>query len=87
VLPTPSPELDEAALARDLFGNHGHPSWETLRSAHPISAGTKRSHECAMEDFFTDVKKQRLTPSYDPRKFFSAISTPNGLLSLPGRHG
>lgn len=66
VLPTPSPELDPASLAQDFFGTHGPPTWETLRSGHSVSAGTKRSHDYAMEDFFTDMKKRRLAPSYDP---------------------
>ncbi|KAF9787063.1 hypothetical protein BJ322DRAFT_1003326 [Thelephora terrestris] len=65
VLPTPSPELDEAAFARDLFGNHGPPTWDAPRHTHPVSAGTKRSHDY-MEEFLTDMKKRRLTPSYDP---------------------
>ncbi|KAF9654440.1 hypothetical protein BDM02DRAFT_154660 [Thelephora ganbajun] len=67
VLPTPSPELDQASIVQDLFGNRGHPTLGSLRPAHPVSAGTKRSHDYAVEEFFTDMKKRRLTPSYDPR--------------------
>ena len=76
-LPTPSPELDQASLAHDLFGNHGRHAWEALRPAYPVSAGTKRSHDYdyGVEEFFTDMKKRRLTPSYDPRKLFHAIAT------------
>ena len=75
VLPTPSPELDQASIAQDFFGNHGHPTWETLRHAQPVSAGTKRSHDYGVEEFFTDMKKRRLEPSYDPRKSFRTIAT------------
>jgi hypothetical protein len=81
VLPTPSPELDQASLAQEFFGNHGHPTWETLRAAHPVSAGTKRSHDYAVEEFFTDMKKRRLAPSYDPRKWSHIILTRNTLLN------
>jgi len=70
ILPTPSPELDHASVAQELFGGHGHPTWDTLRPAHSVSAGTKRSHDYGVEEFFTDMKKRRLAPSYDPREFF-----------------
>ena len=72
-LPTPSPEFDQASIAHDLFGNHTHPAWEALRPAYPVSAGTKRSHDYAVEEFFTDMKKRRLTPSYDPRELFCPL--------------
>ena len=32
-----------------------------------LGAGTKRSHD-TIEDFFTDLKKRRVNPSYDPRQ-------------------
>lgn len=73
-LPTPSPELDQASV-QDFFGNHGHPTWETSRATHPVSAGMKRSHDYGVEEFFTDMKKRRLTPSYDPRKLLHVIVT------------
>jgi hypothetical protein len=87
VLPTPSPELDQASIAQDLFGNHSHPTWDTLRPAPSVSAGTKRSHDYAVEEFFTDMKKRRLTPSYDPRKLFLVVATHVRVLILPGRYG
>ncbi|KAF7290493.1 hypothetical protein MKEN_01496300 [Mycena kentingensis (nom. inval.)] len=31
------------------------------------TTGSKRSHEYPVEDFFTDIKRRRLGPSYDPR--------------------
>lgn len=86
ILPTPSPELDQASVAQDLFGNHGHSTWDALRPAHPVSAGTKRSHDY-VEEFFTDMKKRRLTPSYDPRRSPCAIMTHVWLLILSDRYG
>jgi hypothetical protein len=49
------------------------------------NTGSKRSHDYAVEDFFTDMKKRRMNPSYDPRKsplFFplvSALNLPTGM--------
>lgn len=44
------------------------PAWEALRqeSAAPTT-GSKRQHEY-VDEFFTDMKKRRLTPSYDHRE-------------------
>ncbi|KAI8995294.1 hypothetical protein BD414DRAFT_562156 [Trametes punicea] len=77
VLPTPSPELDyaqdaAAAHSRSQYYRIQHPlpTWEVLpedvhgRNA-PVS-GAKRSYDYSVEDFFTDVKKRRVTPAYDP---------------------
>ncbi|KAJ8488137.1 hypothetical protein ONZ51_g3731 [Trametes cubensis] len=77
VLPTPSPELD---YAQEAPGAHSRgqiyriqpplPTWEVLpedvqgRSI-PVS-GAKRSYDYSVDDFFTDVKKRRVTPAYDP---------------------
>ncbi|KAI0778748.1 hypothetical protein BD413DRAFT_464858 [Trametes elegans] len=77
VLPTPSPELD---YAPDVATAHARnqlyriqpplPTWEVLpedvhgRSV-PVS-GAKRSYDYSVDDFFTDVKKRRVTPAYDP---------------------
>ncbi|KAI9454160.1 hypothetical protein BJY52DRAFT_774192 [Lactarius psammicola] len=60
-LPTPSPEVTHQQTQL--------PSWETLRpdgSSAP-STGIKRSHDyaVAVEDFFQDVKKRRVSPSYN----------------------
>ncbi|KAH9849293.1 hypothetical protein C2E23DRAFT_840648 [Lenzites betulinus] len=77
VLPTPSPELGyahEAAVAHSrnqLYRIQPPlPTWEVLpedvqgRSV-PVS-GSKRSYDYSVDDFFTDVKKRRVTPAYDP---------------------
>ncbi|KAJ8083748.1 hypothetical protein PM082_002514 [Marasmius tenuissimus] len=70
VLPTPSPELTPA--------HHYHhspavdpslPTWQVLDQP-PVSAGLKRSYDHAeaynVEDFFSDMKKRRFNPAYDP---------------------
>lgn len=81
LLPTPSPEMMHAAAygavaqsrvqAIDPY-DANHPSWETLRSdgssMPSTGAGMKRSHDYAVDDFFTDLKRRRLVPSYDSRK-------------------
>ncbi|KAI0673703.1 hypothetical protein C8Q78DRAFT_1018519 [Trametes maxima] len=76
VLPTPSPELDyapEAASAHSRGMYRIQPplsTWTVLpedvqgRSV-PVS-GSKRSYDYSMDDFFTDVKKRRVSPAYDP---------------------
>lgn len=50
------------------------PTWETLRTdgSSTPSAGLKRSHDYNMDDFFSDVKKRRVTPSYDSSKTSSS---------------
>ncbi|KAL1951129.1 hypothetical protein VTO73DRAFT_278 [Trametes versicolor] len=77
VLPTPSPELDYAQNASAAHSRNQLyriqpplPTWEVLpedmqgRSV-PVS-GAKRSYDYSVDDFFTDVKKRRVTPAYDP---------------------
>ncbi|KAA1468047.1 hypothetical protein DENSPDRAFT_833224 [Dentipellis sp. KUC8613] len=78
VLPTPSPEMihspayplvvgSHLAHPRDPYAQQQLPTWETLRpdgSSTP-STGAKRSHDYAVDDFFADVKKRRVNPSYD----------------------
>ncbi|KAI0660637.1 hypothetical protein C8Q70DRAFT_913315 [Cubamyces menziesii] len=76
VLPTPSPELDYAQEAPGAHRGQIYriqpplPTWEVLpedvqgRSI-PVS-GAKRSYDYSVDDFFTDVKKRRVTPAYDP---------------------
>jgi hypothetical protein len=49
------------------------PSWEVLRPE--VSVGSKRSHEYSVDDFFSDMKKRRVSPSYDPREFDCSLST------------
>ncbi|KAJ4485903.1 transcription factor PacC, partial [Lentinula aciculospora] len=77
-LPTPSPELPPAhrhshhsPLHDDLFIHNQAPAWEALRSdsnAVHVAAGSKRSHDhdYSVDDFFNDMKKRRVNPSYDP---------------------
>ncbi|RPD65145.1 hypothetical protein L227DRAFT_571576 [Lentinus tigrinus ALCF2SS1-6] len=77
LLPTPSPELDYAPEATVAHGRSQMyrvqpqvPTWEVLaddlpnRSV-PVS-GSKRAFEYTVDDFFTDMKKRRVTPAYDP---------------------
>lgn len=82
ILPTPSPELSPElspgsihhgppSSAHELFLQNQMPSWEVLRqdeSTPPVSAGTKRSHDYSVDEFFADMKKRRVNPSYDPRE-------------------
>ena len=79
-LPTPSPEVTHLQVRRRFRSFQGAhnlfslktqlPTWETLRddSSTP-STGIKRSHDyaVAVEDFFQDVKKRRVSPSYNSR--------------------
>ncbi|KXN88736.1 hypothetical protein AN958_06603 [Leucoagaricus sp. SymC.cos] len=76
VLPTPSPELDHPSVhphqpSHDMFmASQSIPSWEALRpDGASVSIGSKRSHDygSGVEEFFTDMKKRRVNPSYDPR--------------------
>ncbi|KAH8835874.1 hypothetical protein DL96DRAFT_1702829 [Flagelloscypha sp. PMI_526] len=71
-LPTPSPESSPAPSSHrsrhspDAYPQQ--PTWEILRDGMPPStAGMKRSYDSSMDDFFTDMKKRRMNPSYDPR--------------------
>lgn len=51
--------------------NQPVPSWEVLRHDGPsgVPVGSKRSHDygSGVEEFFTDMKKRRVNPAYDPR--------------------
>ena len=79
VLPTPSPELGHPSAhvhphqshsSHDVFlPNHPMPSWDTLRNGPgSVPTGSKRAHDgYNVDDFFTDMKKRRVAPSYDPR--------------------
>ncbi|KAH9950997.1 hypothetical protein B0H21DRAFT_802116 [Amylocystis lapponica] len=47
------------------------PTWEVLATDGSTSrsagaTGSKRSYEYSVDDFFTDVKKRRVNPAYDP---------------------
>ncbi|KAF8167696.1 hypothetical protein B0H34DRAFT_26634 [Crassisporium funariophilum] len=78
LLPTPSPELGHPSAhphshhhssSHEMFmQNHPMPSWEVLRpEGGSVPTGSKRSHDYNVDDFFTDMKKRRVNPSYDPR--------------------
>ncbi len=51
--------------------------WEVLRDdgtsalSSGAGGGVKRSHDNAVEDFFQDMKKRRVNPSYDSRMCLS----------------
>jgi len=80
-LPTPSPELDHTQPYTHRMSHHDMlamqhdlPTWEVMP---PVSAGTKRSHsDYNVDDFFGDMKKRRMNPSYDARKqiFFQMLA-------------
>ncbi|RDX51859.1 hypothetical protein OH76DRAFT_1346022 [Lentinus brumalis] len=77
VLPTPSPELD---YAPEAIAAHSRsqmyrvqpqlPTWEVLADELPNRSvpvsGSKRAFEYTVDDFFTDMKKRRVNPAYDP---------------------
>jgi len=46
---------------------------QTNGSTGPVSAGTKRSHDYGVDEFFSDMKKRRVNPSYDPREYNTSI--------------
>ncbi|KAJ3477247.1 hypothetical protein NLI96_g10598 [Meripilus lineatus] len=80
VLPTPSPDIAHSPIhyshPHDLYSLPNHlPSWEVLRpdgssaTVTPGAAGSKRSYDYGVGEFFTDVKKRRVAPAYDPRKY------------------
>ncbi|KAJ7161346.1 hypothetical protein C8R43DRAFT_1063435 [Mycena crocata] len=62
--PTPSPDFSPPPMQHhsptDEMFMHGH-AWDGT------TTGSKRSHDYSVDDFFTDMKKRRLSPSYDPR--------------------
>ncbi|KIM47802.1 hypothetical protein M413DRAFT_439482 [Hebeloma cylindrosporum] len=69
LLPTPSPELAHTSAhhhhsSHEPFIPNQIPSWGDQAS---IPTGSKRAHDYNVDDFFTDMKKRRVNPSYDPR--------------------
>lgn len=76
VLPTPSPERSPGlnhSGQEELLSLHNNqlPSWEVLRadgSSGTVTAGMKRSHDFNVDEFVSDMKKRRVTPSYDLRE-------------------
>ncbi|KAG6832537.1 hypothetical protein H0H92_000166 [Tricholoma furcatifolium] len=66
ILSTPSPELDRPSIhAHDAF--LPNQPWQDLPNNIAVSTGSKRSHDEYLDDFFTDLKKRKITPSYDSR--------------------
>jgi len=73
ILPTPSPDLDPHGhharhISYDPF-LQGHNSWTDIKSSQsvPGHVRNKRSLDCSVDDFFSDMKKRKVNPSYDPR--------------------
>ncbi|KAI6136456.1 hypothetical protein F5141DRAFT_1208807 [Pisolithus sp. B1] len=71
VLPTPSPELDRdvhfsrhvsAPTYHSFSPNHG--SWDDTKTS-SVPARNKRHMEYSVDDFFSDMKKRKVSPSYD----------------------
>ncbi|KZT30725.1 hypothetical protein NEOLEDRAFT_1053378 [Neolentinus lepideus HHB14362 ss-1] len=78
-LSTPSPEMMPSQVhiassyshqpAHGLLPQNHLSTWEALRAdgtPTTAGAGVKRSYDHAVDEFFTDMKKRRVTPSYDP---------------------
>lgn len=82
LLSTPSPEIEQAAVrypSAESAPVRGHPyhlqaqlpTWEVLTvdgsQSRTSGSSSKRTHdEYSVDDFFTDVKKRKVNPSYDP---------------------
>ncbi len=78
----PMPHHHQYSQSRDFWGAVGAgaanlPMWEVLRDdgtsalSSGAGGGVKRSHDNAVEDFFQDMKKRRVNPSYDSRMCLS----------------
>ena len=90
-LPTPSPEVTHLQVcprfcslrgAHDPYASKTQlPTWATPRpdASSTPPTGIKRSHDyaVAVEDFFQDVKKRRVSPSYNSRMRFYPPSNNN----------
>ncbi|KAJ7745398.1 hypothetical protein B0H14DRAFT_459589 [Mycena olivaceomarginata] len=65
--PTPSPDFSPPPMQHE--NNHLRTDEMFLPNQpwHNVTTGSKRSHDYGVEEFFTDMKKRRLSPSYDPR--------------------
>ncbi|KAF9244506.1 hypothetical protein BU15DRAFT_41727 [Melanogaster broomeanus] len=73
-LPTPSPELEHTThpsrhlpgTAYDLFLQNQVPSWDKTSSQHTSApVRNKRTYDYGVDDFFSDMKKRKVNPSYD----------------------
>ena len=93
LLPTPSPELLHASAhphshhpssAHDIYLQN-QPAWESSRSESFI--GSKRSYDYGVDDFFSDVKKRRVNPSYDPRQYRFFLFFAHQLIIILIRYG
>ncbi|OCH89569.1 hypothetical protein OBBRIDRAFT_732486 [Obba rivulosa] len=102
-LPTPSPELDQPRMpyptneltpSRSMYPMHNElPSWDTYPSDGPSVrstqiSGAKRSYnDYSVDDFFTDVKKRRVNPAYDPHMAarLNTLAYQQSLSSATGR--
>ena len=72
LLPTPSPELAHSSAhhhhsSHDPFMSNQISSWDLRVDQSSIPTGSKRAHDYNVDDFFSDMKKRRVNPSYDPR--------------------
>ncbi|CAL1694159.1 unnamed protein product [Somion occarium] len=103
VLPTPSPDIAHSPIRYSVPEPHHHdiyniqnqlPSWEVLRSDGTTATttpgaggGAKRSYDYSVGDFFTDVKKRRVNPSYDPHMVerLNTIAQSQSLSNATGR--
>ncbi|KAJ7109985.1 hypothetical protein C8R44DRAFT_801090 [Mycena epipterygia] len=68
--PTPSPDLSPPPMHHHHHHSQHSPTDEMFIQNHGwdgTTTGSKRSHDYSVDDFFTDMKKRRLSPSYDPR--------------------
>ncbi|KAF9229060.1 hypothetical protein BS17DRAFT_722366 [Gyrodon lividus] len=75
-LPTPSPELEHnthpsrhlPGSSYELFLHNPVPSWEATKSSSQSTLApirNKRSYDYGVDDFFSDMKKRKVNPSYD----------------------
>ncbi|KAG2755447.1 hypothetical protein P692DRAFT_20826475 [Suillus brevipes Sb2] len=70
-LPTPSPELEPHPSRHvphssyELFLQNQVPSWDGGKSDARASNRNKRSLDYSVDDFFTEMKKRKVNPSYD----------------------
>ncbi|KAG1760354.1 hypothetical protein EDD22DRAFT_1043907 [Suillus occidentalis] len=69
-LPTPSPELEPHPRhvphsSYELFLQNQVPSWDGGKSDPRASNRNKRSLDYSVDDFFTEMKKRKVNPSYD----------------------
>ena len=59
-----SPDLNHSEQEIFNLQNRQVPSWDGA-----VTAGMKRSHDFSVDEFVSDMKKRRVTPSYDLREY------------------